>query len=185
VPHLAGNELEKNVATQKDKKHEGIELNVPSTAALDMEARLANDNAPSSGVLTVNAAGVEEAAVEGYRGTDPIYQNYANDTEKPLSAEEGVWADAEEKHDDNLAGDAKEPTDELKQAYKDRSTNLDPDAKDDEVKREPKPTDTNSDEALEAKRAEALVNADDAKTSERSASAKGASGGSGSGAASS
>lgn len=175
--------------TSKDRKTAKVdkpELNVPSTAALDMERRLADDNAPTTGLLTVNPAGAQEAAEEGYVGTDPIYQNHANDTEAPLAAEEGVWADAEDKYHEDLAGDAKEPSDELKAFYKDRSTNLDPDAKDDEApKAEPKPTDTNSDEALEAKRAENLVNADEASTKKRSASSSGTSAGSGSGSSSS
>lgn len=172
-------------AKNKKSDAEKVELDVPSTAALDLEARLANDNAYPGGLLTVNAAGVEEAAVDGYRGTDPIYQNYANETEKPLAADGGVWADAEEAHEDLLSGDAREATPELKQLYKDRSTNLDPDAKDEDGKREPQATDTNSDEALEAKRSESLVNAEESSTNKRSASASGSSGGSGSGSASS
>jgi hypothetical protein len=34
--------------------------------------------------------------VEEYVGTDPVYQNYAEDVHKPLAAEDGVWKDQEE-----------------------------------------------------------------------------------------
>lgn len=65
------------------------------TSQLDLERRLANDNESSLAVVQAvnngNPFGVEE---EAYVNVDPIYQNYADDTHKPLEAEEGPEKDA-------------------------------------------------------------------------------------------
>lgn len=64
------------------------------TSELDAEARLAEDFVPA-GVLK---PGVDpEKSENGYVGVDPIYQTFANDTEQPLRAEDGVEKVMEEK----------------------------------------------------------------------------------------
>lgn len=76
------------------------------TSQLDLEERLARNNeSPLSVVQAQNSQspfGVEEGA---YVNVDPIYQNYANDTEKPLEAEEGVEKDALDVFKDAVAVD--------------------------------------------------------------------------------
>lgn len=57
----------------------------------DLEARLADEPPAASVVVNPNPFGDE-----AYAGTDPIYQNYANDTEKPLRAAKGVEKKAED-----------------------------------------------------------------------------------------
>lgn len=73
---------------------------------VDLERRQENGNAspltaPTADESTVplreDTGGrdfrVEDNDISNYRGVDPIYQNYANDTEKPLRAEEGAEAE--------------------------------------------------------------------------------------------
>lgn len=64
---------------------------------LDLERRLKvdNDNPDVKVVGTTNPDPVG-AVEEAYIGTDPIYQNHANDTEKPYSAEKGPEKEQEE-----------------------------------------------------------------------------------------
>lgn len=57
----------------------------------DLEARLADEPPAASVVVNPNPFGDE-----AYAGTDPIYQNHANDTEKPLRAAKGVEKKAED-----------------------------------------------------------------------------------------
>lgn len=57
----------------------------------DLEARLAAEAPAPAAVVNPNPFGDE-----AYAGTDPIYQNYANDTEKPLKAAKGVEKKAED-----------------------------------------------------------------------------------------
>src|SRR6059058_127963 len=72
-----------------------------STAQVDLEQRLSNDNASplariegSGNTNEVNAPyAVEGNDTSGYVGVSPEYMTYANDTEKPLTADEGVEAD--------------------------------------------------------------------------------------------
>jgi hypothetical protein len=63
----------------------------------DLEERLSRDHVPASAVnegsLLVNP---NPFGSEAYVGTDPIYQNHASDTEKPLNASKGVEKKAEE-----------------------------------------------------------------------------------------
>lgn len=76
---------------------------------VDLEARIANGNASNQVVIDSNeyrrrkesgeledVAGrdftVEGNDTSGYVGVDPIYQNYANETEAPMKADEGAEA---------------------------------------------------------------------------------------------
>jgi hypothetical protein len=56
------------------------------TSQLDLEARLERDNENPEVHVSVPVNPSYEAEGE-YVGTDPIYQNYANETEKPLAGE--------------------------------------------------------------------------------------------------
>lgn len=83
----------------------------PPNSQLDLEARQERGNA-SDKVLSTSDEAAERAAdaeveegrdfrVEGndtsaYVNTDPVYQNYASDTEKPLGAEDGPEKKLEE-----------------------------------------------------------------------------------------
>ena len=60
-----------------------------SNAQLDLERRLDPDYKPDSqigGTVTVNP---NPFGADAYVGTDPIYQNYSTDQNKPFEAEEG------------------------------------------------------------------------------------------------
>lgn len=79
------------------------------TTQLDLERRLAREEAGLGPPSALNAepdedtAGlardfrVEDNDTSGYFGVAPEYQNYANETERPLVAEEGPEAAAEER----------------------------------------------------------------------------------------
>jgi hypothetical protein len=75
----------------------------------DLEARLGDDHVPASavneGTVLVNP---NPFGSEAYAGTDPIYQNHANDTEKPFRASKGAEKKAEDqvRNAHKLAGDA-------------------------------------------------------------------------------
>lgn len=71
---------------QKDTK-EKVEF-TKSTAQLDAERRLELDN-ENPDVHVVQPTNPNHFGEGAYVGTDPIYQNYANDTEKPLAATSG------------------------------------------------------------------------------------------------
>lgn len=91
------------------------------TSQLDLEARQSEDYVPP----TVLGRDVDPQKSEnGYVGVDPIYQNFANDTEAPYAAEEGPESVVEENyyHDEvdfNLAatpegsGDAEDKVERL------------------------------------------------------------------------
>lgn len=80
------------------KKEEAVYA--PPASQVDLEARLANGNR-SDRVLSTADSYVPDTSLEGrsfkvedndtdaYLNTDPIYQNYANETEKPEFAEDG------------------------------------------------------------------------------------------------
>lgn len=70
---------------------------------LDLEARQAEDYVPPTVVVKGTDAPLSS---NGYIGVDPIYQNAANDTEKPIKAEGGAEAALYEK---SLADDAEYP----------------------------------------------------------------------------
>lgn len=63
----------------------------------DLERRQADDYQPDAELASrrtfVNPNPFGE---EGYVGTDPVYQNYASETEKPLASEEGAEKKAED-----------------------------------------------------------------------------------------
>lgn len=58
------------------------------TSQVDLEARLKDDYESPSLLRQGESPSLESA--NGYIGVDPIYQNFANETEKPLAAEKGV-----------------------------------------------------------------------------------------------
>jgi hypothetical protein len=71
---------------------------VKPTAQLDLERRLEDGYVPDAvtgNTVTVNP---NPFGADDYVGTDPIYQNHANETEKPLASQEGVLKDAEDAH---------------------------------------------------------------------------------------
>jgi len=66
----------------------------PSAAQVDLERRRGQEVGDSAvGAVESNPASF---GVEEYVGTDPVYQNYAEDVHKPLAADDGVWKDQEE-----------------------------------------------------------------------------------------
>lgn len=73
------------------------------TSQLDLEARLGDDSTPVFNPAE-NPAPVSE---DGFVGVSPEYQNYANDTDKPLASEDGVEQVAEELFD-SAYGDAED-----------------------------------------------------------------------------
>lgn len=98
----------------------------PSAQQVDLEERLANGNASTRVLSTADIRRDEEPpqdgrsyAVEGndldnYVNTSPEYMTYANETEKPHAAEEGIFKDLEEDLAERLAGavDVSEPDEE-------------------------------------------------------------------------
>lgn len=82
----------------------GITLDVKPTSQLDLERRLSEGdpepvlfktvNPDESSLMADNEWG--EDSDNAFVGTDPIYQNRANETDQPLQAEEGPDKDAEE-----------------------------------------------------------------------------------------
>ena len=71
------------------------------TSQVDLEQRLARDNESPLAVVQATTVrdpfGEEESA---YVNVDPIYQNYANKTEKPLAAGSGPDKKAEQAYKD-------------------------------------------------------------------------------------
>lgn len=86
-----------------ETKHPGIELNVPSRAQRDLEERHAAGYLPVQVDNTKNDVANPEVvndgyAVEGndtsaYLGVSPEYMTYANETDQPRRATEGVEAE--------------------------------------------------------------------------------------------
>lgn len=66
------------------------------TSQLDLERRLDEDHKPDSDLSLSLKVNPNPFGDEDYAGTDPIYQNHANDTETPYAAEEGPDKDAED-----------------------------------------------------------------------------------------
>jgi len=86
------------------------------TSQLDLEARLsAEDEGMKPLFPTQNPTG--EPTEDGYLGTDAVYQNYANDTEKPLAAEEGADQLAEEAAEDAYGDGSEAPSEEVQKKY--------------------------------------------------------------------
>lgn len=81
------------------KKDDAVDQAVytKSAAERDLEARLADgyepDSVINSGVVVVNP---NPFGSGDYAGTDPMYQNHANDTEKPYRATEGTEKKSED-----------------------------------------------------------------------------------------
>ena len=70
----------------------------PPASQVDLAERLESGNA-SHRVLSTADIAVQEPRpedVEGYVNVDPIYQNYANETEKPLQGDGGPEGQLEE-----------------------------------------------------------------------------------------
>lgn len=96
---------------QEQAPKEKVEYTRP-TSQLDLERRLANDNnvEPAGHLRSVNpsdALDLDDEGDDGFVGVDPVYRNYANETEKPMQADEGPEAKAEELHWRSVYG---EPT---------------------------------------------------------------------------
>lgn len=68
------------------------------TSQLDLERRQSDDYVADADISSRVAVNPNPFGEEDYVGTDPVYQNYANDTEKPLPADEGPEAEAEKAH---------------------------------------------------------------------------------------
>lgn len=114
------------------------------TSQLDLEERLARGNEvePILVAINPNQQGLDD--VEGYVGTDPIYQNYANETEKPYAAEGGAEAEAEALHDFAVSAEAAPEPDAEDDAEDEES--YDADSDDDESEEaEPKVEDKDKD----------------------------------------
>lgn len=79
----------------ENEKQEEEYVTTPFNAQLDLERRQEEGYKPDSvlGTVTVNP---NPFGYEEYAGTDPIYQNHANDTEVPYAAEEGPEKVAED-----------------------------------------------------------------------------------------
>lgn len=101
------------------KPAEGVQLDVKPTSQLDLERRLKAEEEGSTPVF-FETKNPDESTLFGeddsYRGTDPIYQNYANSTDKPLDAEKGADKLAEDAADS--AFDTNKAGDQLTDAYK-------------------------------------------------------------------
>ena len=98
---------------------EGVEVDVPSAHTKYLESVMDPDKEVPVHYASVNPGDSEVGVVteEGYVGTDPIYQNYADDTHKPYAAEDGPEADAEEAFVDAYEGEPNEGSDLLKENY--------------------------------------------------------------------
>lgn len=100
----------------------GVELDVKPTSQLDLQRRLEDekDNPPPVFMASVNPVDSvltgEDDDGNVYYGTDPIYQNRANETDLPHAAEEGPDKLAEDAYLDSLEG-GNEATDQLKEIY--------------------------------------------------------------------
>jgi hypothetical protein len=83
------------------KPAEGVSYTRPSSQ-LDNEARLAVDNAVTGPLVAENP---NPKAEEGFVGVGFEYQNFANETDKPLTADEGVDKDLEQLFSDAIKGE--------------------------------------------------------------------------------
>ena len=87
------------------------------TSQLDLEARLDSEDDEKLGTPLFPMKNPDlEPTKDGYVGTDPVYQNFANDTEKPLAADGGADQLAEEAAQDAY-GDAEESNEAVKKTY--------------------------------------------------------------------
>lgn len=82
--------------TREKKKEEAEKVEfVPPTSQTDLDSRLDEDYVPGTALPNAHVQ-PNPFGAEDYAGTDPIYQNYGNDTSKPLRAEEGPDKKAED-----------------------------------------------------------------------------------------
>jgi len=104
-----------------NKPAEGVELDVPSAHQVYLESLLGEEGqeapAPVYGGESVNPNELQAVTDDGYIGTDPVYQNYADDTHKPLAADGGVDQLAEEAYVEAVEGEPSEAGDDLKKHY--------------------------------------------------------------------
>lgn len=95
------------------------------TSQVDLERRLENDNAAPRILQGVNPTHVNED--NGYVGVSPEYQNAANETDEPLSSEEGADLLAEEEFlDSTTTTEGSEPMPEVKERYEDQKKGVVP-----------------------------------------------------------
>lgn len=113
------------MATEEKKDEakvaEGVELDVPSTHQRYLDNLLGKEAkdrpVPKFGGETHPPEKLRAATEEGYVGVDPIYQNHANDTEKPLAANAGPDKLAEDAYKATVEGKPKKPGDQLSKLY--------------------------------------------------------------------
>ena len=79
---------------ENEKKEERKPVYTKPTTQVDLERRQAEDY-ESDLVVNRNTVNPNPFGAEDYAGTDPIYQNHADDTHKPLAAGDGPEAKAE------------------------------------------------------------------------------------------
>lgn len=106
-----------NKAKDEDKADEPVVVSDPTPHQQYLEATLGEEQVAPVFYETVNPRDNDAFDQGGYVGVDPIYQNYANETEKPYAAEGGADALAEKAYFDSVRGDAREPGDQLKELY--------------------------------------------------------------------
>lgn len=84
------------MATKKAAPDEGY---TPSEAQLDLEQRQGSGN--TSSLVLPQAVDPSESPFSGngFVNVDPVYQNYANEADKPLAAQGGSGQVAEEQFD--------------------------------------------------------------------------------------
>lgn len=109
----------------ESKPAEGIELDVPSTHQLYLESLLGEESKDRKPPVfkggNVDPKDLHAVTKDGYVGTDPIYQNAANKTEKPLQAKSGPDKLAEDAYKAAVEGEPNEAGDQLKALYGDVS----------------------------------------------------------------
>lgn len=92
APKANQNESNESV-NEAPEAGEGVTYTKP-TSQLDLEERLKDGNEVERfKIETIDPA--DQVNEDGYVGTDPVYQNHAEDTHKPLAAEGGADAKAE------------------------------------------------------------------------------------------
>lgn len=99
-----------------------------TTAQVDLETRLKNGNKAEYASDPVNPKDVGVVSDDGFVGVDPIYQNAANKTDRPIAAKSGPDKAAEEAHIESVEGDANEPSEQLAGLYGDVSRSGDKDS---------------------------------------------------------
>jgi hypothetical protein len=102
------------MAEDKKKKADEVEF-LPPTSQVDLEERLARGHRPAEQVVdntkndvlnpeVVSAPYAGDADTSKYLGTDPVYMNYARETERPMQAEEGPEYEAQKRLQSGVAG---------------------------------------------------------------------------------